>query len=69
MLWLTAYLIGFPPIGLHTLCMRRTLLFMRHATKALRCNGLFNKHLPKYHPRDILIYRKEYFKVQKKKAR
>ena len=26
-----------------------------------------DKHLQKYHPRDILIYRKEYFKVQKKK--
>ena len=39
---------------------------MRHATKALRCNGLFNKHLPKYHPRDILIIERNTLRYKRK---
>ena len=42
--------------------------FFSHLT-TYNVSIFYDKHLSKYHPRDILIYRKEYFKVQKKKAR
>ena len=42
--------------------------FFSHLT-TYNVSIFYDKHLQKYQTRDILIYRKEYFKVQKKKAR
>ena len=66
MLWLTAYLIGLGNSSFYTFLSTFLLMFMRHVTKALRCNGLFNKHLPKYHPRDILIIERNTLRYKRK---